>query len=101
MKSTPPSITPTVTPSPVAFAYDAAPASIVRMSHWHADSGSGPAVTPKNASQAADACAGDKAPGVAARAGVISPSVSVTSPTSTESFLTSIPSLSVSGTLPR
>jgi hypothetical protein len=28
------------------------------MSHWHADSGSGPAATPKYAAQAADAAAG-------------------------------------------
>ena len=93
VRSTPPSITPTVTPAPVAFAYESAPASIRRMSHWHAESGSGPALTPKNASQFADACAGVSAPGVAACTGAIDPTISATSPASTVSLRTWSPSL--------
>ena len=58
-----------------------------RMSHWQADSGSGPAATPKNAAQFADACAGLSAPGVAAPACTAMLRVKASTAPSTTSFL--------------
>jgi hypothetical protein len=56
------------------------------MSHWHADSGSGPAATPKKLAQAADAAAGVIAPGVWALAGVANPNVKPAAPPSSTNF---------------
>src|SRR5829696_4979044 len=55
--SIPPSITPTVTPLPVANAYEAGPTPIARMSHWHDDSGSDVFPAPYAAVHAAAAAA--------------------------------------------